>query len=494
MAADECANEFANNIYRTTFSLALPTDGQSLSDRQCYVRTHFVELFIASESDASARIRRGRGLQKINFNQVGFRCVYCAKLKPRDRAQRAVAYPSTISRIYQSVMDMQRFHFENCTAIPGKVLRVYKSLKTTRPRAGERPKIYWDKSARELGLVDTEGCGIGLRDGNILAQRHQKAAPRNTQIVNVNETRSTSRAKACIRRIRSKLGPKSPRYQAFLNLLREYTASNDILIARQVKECLRGHNCLEQEFAVLLPQELVESSERDDESLNDDKSEVEIEVSGVCSNEDMEIEEEYDPNIYGDYDIVEVFEDEAQGSIDGEWAPEYKDDIVNYSKKRKTADCVISCEQSSKFSVSVLHDKRKESNLNPTTPSIPEAQQTIRGSTITLDTVKARKVEAMQPPFGTYTGSHPIPVTGNHPNIEHYDPEPELEAFAQIKKGKRHWSPDEDQLLLSLLDSGKRWREIAASLSERTAKQCRERIHHLNPGFEREIGWTSETV
>lgn len=33
------------------------------------------------------------------------------------------------------------------------------------------PQSYWDKSARELGLVDTEGCGIGLRDGSILMQR-----------------------------------------------------------------------------------------------------------------------------------------------------------------------------------------------------------------------------------------------------------------------------------------------------------------------------------
>lgn len=35
------------------------------------------------------------------------------------------------------------------------------------------PQSYWDKSARELGLVDTDGKGIGLRDGSVLttAQR-----------------------------------------------------------------------------------------------------------------------------------------------------------------------------------------------------------------------------------------------------------------------------------------------------------------------------------
>ncbi|KAL3789478.1 hypothetical protein ACHAWO_002807 [Cyclotella atomus] len=160
--------EYANNTDRPIFTLALPPDGQSLSDRQCYVRTHFVELFIATESDVQAR--HSRGAQKLHLNQVGLRCAYCAKLKPRDRAERAVCYPSSISRIYQTVADMQRFHFEACTAIPPKVLRVYKSLKTTRPRGVGSPQSYWEKSARELGLMDSE-CGIVLRDGGILVQK-----------------------------------------------------------------------------------------------------------------------------------------------------------------------------------------------------------------------------------------------------------------------------------------------------------------------------------
>ncbi|KAL7518985.1 hypothetical protein ACHAWX_003780 [Stephanocyclus meneghinianus] len=157
--------EYAHNTDRPTFSLAQPLDGQSLSDRQCYVRTHFVELFVATEADVSAR--HSRGAQKLHLNQVGLRCAYCAKLKPRDRAERAVCYPSSISRIYQTVADMQRFHFEACSAIPATVLRVYKSLKTTRPRGVGSPQSYWDKSARELGLMDTE-FGIMLKDGGAM--------------------------------------------------------------------------------------------------------------------------------------------------------------------------------------------------------------------------------------------------------------------------------------------------------------------------------------
>lgn len=168
------SEEYANNTDRPIFSLALPTDGQSLSDRQCYVRTHFVELFIATEADVSAR--HSRGAQKLHLNQVGLRCAYCAKLKPRDRAERAVCYPSSISRIYQTVADMQRFHFETCQAIPPKVLRVYKSLKTTRPRGVGSPQSYWDKSARELGLMDSD-YGIALKDGGILVHRKVEDAP-----------------------------------------------------------------------------------------------------------------------------------------------------------------------------------------------------------------------------------------------------------------------------------------------------------------------------
>lgn len=129
-------------------------DADSLSDRQCYVRSHFVELFVASDSDVSAR--HSRGAQKLNIGQVGMRCAYCVKLKPRDRAERAVCYPSSISRIYQTVADMQRFHFEHCRAIPARVVGIYKSLKTTRPRGVGSPQGYWDRSAREVGLMDTE--------------------------------------------------------------------------------------------------------------------------------------------------------------------------------------------------------------------------------------------------------------------------------------------------------------------------------------------------
>jgi len=97
-----------------------------------------------------------------------------------------------MGRIYQTVADMQRFHFESCVAIPPKVLQVYKSLKTTRPRGVGSPQSYWDKSAREIGLVDTEeGIQVNVKKGgekeferqlkNVLTGLLQSVGPGNQQ-------------------------------------------------------------------------------------------------------------------------------------------------------------------------------------------------------------------------------------------------------------------------------------------------------------------------
>ena len=144
--------EYALNDDRTTYLLSTPADGENLSDRQRYVRSHFIELFLATASDVSSR--HSRGAQKLHLNQIGLRCPYCVNVNPRDRAARAVGYPSSISRIYQTVADIQRFHFEKCVAVPPKVLQTYKSLKATKTQGVMSPQSYWESSAREIGLVD----------------------------------------------------------------------------------------------------------------------------------------------------------------------------------------------------------------------------------------------------------------------------------------------------------------------------------------------------
>lgn len=140
--------------YSKRLLLALPSDRDSLSDRQCYVRSEMVEIFAASQKDVSSR--HSKGAQKLVMGQVGIRCVHCSHLRPRDRAERSVCYPKSICRIYQTVADMQRFHFENCREIPDHVRQLYKKLKTTRPRGVGSPQSYWISSAKQLGLVDTK--------------------------------------------------------------------------------------------------------------------------------------------------------------------------------------------------------------------------------------------------------------------------------------------------------------------------------------------------
>lgn len=145
--------------------LAMQTDTESLSDRQCYVRSEMVEIFAATEKDVAAR--HSKGAQKLVQGQVGIRCVHCSHLRPRDRAERAVCYPSSISRIYQTVADMQRFHFEQCREIPMEIRKIYKSLKTTRPRGVGSPQTYWIQSAKLLDLTDSKN---GIRFGADLAK------------------------------------------------------------------------------------------------------------------------------------------------------------------------------------------------------------------------------------------------------------------------------------------------------------------------------------
>lgn len=157
--------------YQKRMLLAMASDKDSLSDRQCYVRGEMVEIFAAGDKDVTAR--HSKGAQKLSIGQVGIRCVHCSHLRPRDRAERAVCYPSSISRIYQTVADMQRFHFEQCREIPNHVREVYKKLKTTRPRGVGSPQTYWVSSARTMGLIDTEQ---GIRFDTDLAKEQYRQA------------------------------------------------------------------------------------------------------------------------------------------------------------------------------------------------------------------------------------------------------------------------------------------------------------------------------
>jgi hypothetical protein len=165
----------------------MPSDSDSLSDRQCYVRSEMVEIFAATDKDVAAR--HSKGAQKLVEGQVGIRCVHCSHLRPRDRAERAVCYPSSISRIYQTVADMQRFHFEQCREIPLEIRKIYKSLKTTRPRGVGSPQTYWIQSAKLLDLVDSKD---GIRFGADLAKEVEEGRQKEQQAAQQQDEEETA--------------------------------------------------------------------------------------------------------------------------------------------------------------------------------------------------------------------------------------------------------------------------------------------------------------
>lgn len=143
--------------HNNTPSMALGTeeDGIWLSDFLCFVRSHCVEVFTASQSDVLYR----RNSKKISKNQVGIRCRFCCHLPHSERGGRSSSFPSSISRIYQSFTMMIRDHFSTCKEMPQHEREQYNKLKNTTTKGAMESKKYWVDSALSLGMVDT-GNGI----------------------------------------------------------------------------------------------------------------------------------------------------------------------------------------------------------------------------------------------------------------------------------------------------------------------------------------------
>jgi hypothetical protein len=98
------------------FLLALPQDKISLSETLCVVRDN-IEVFTATQNDVDAPAP-GRK-HAVVVGQVGLRCIHCRyTAKASDRVKRAVCYPSSIKRIYRTVIDMKLDHFLHCKFVP----------------------------------------------------------------------------------------------------------------------------------------------------------------------------------------------------------------------------------------------------------------------------------------------------------------------------------------------------------------------------------------
>ena len=136
---------------RDTIPLETDEDENWLSEFLCFVRAELVEVFRANKEDVASRINS----KKVIFGQVGIRCRYCASFPHCDRASRSSCFPSSISRIYQSLTMMIRDHFTNCNGLPLQLRTRFLQLKGKTAQGATDSKRYWIDSALKLGMVDT---------------------------------------------------------------------------------------------------------------------------------------------------------------------------------------------------------------------------------------------------------------------------------------------------------------------------------------------------
>ena len=137
---------------RTVHNLSGTDDASWLSQYLSYVRKECAEVYVATAADVKSR----NNSKKIVPGQVGIRCRYCAHLHHRDRAGRSSSFPSSKSRIYQSITMMLRDHFPRCSEMPQDVWSRFFALKNLPLQGTTDSKKYWVDSAGELGMIDTD--------------------------------------------------------------------------------------------------------------------------------------------------------------------------------------------------------------------------------------------------------------------------------------------------------------------------------------------------
>jgi hypothetical protein len=157
-------------IFTGKVPLALPEDKMSLSPLRCFLRQQ-VCAFSATEEDIAVRTPTTFA---VSVGQVGIGCVHCMNQPAKLRLNRAVCFPFSIARIYQSVADIQRFHLSECKMVPKDVKDRFLELQSQSSKGskGLATRQYWVTSAKKIGLVDTPK---GIRFGRDPAVAEQKS-------------------------------------------------------------------------------------------------------------------------------------------------------------------------------------------------------------------------------------------------------------------------------------------------------------------------------
>jgi len=138
--------------------VAIPEDKEWLSDIDSYVRKQ-LEVFCATEEDVAAA--REDRKYPISVGQVGIRCIHCSIAQGNNAIGHAIAYPFSISGIYESVKEFHRLHLDSCPNLPATSKAKLQSMKGASSLSSVLRK-YYTLAAKALGLVDTRD---GIRTG-----------------------------------------------------------------------------------------------------------------------------------------------------------------------------------------------------------------------------------------------------------------------------------------------------------------------------------------
>mmetsp|Transcript_2127 Transcript_2127/g.2432 ORF Transcript_2127/g.2432 Transcript_2127/m.2432 type:complete len:1061 (-) Transcript_2127:116-3298(-) len=138
--------------------VAIPEDKEWLSDIDAYVRKQ-LEVFCATEDDVAAA--QADRKYPITLGQVGIRCIHCSIAQGHDAIGHAIAYPFSISGVYESVKEFHRLHLDSCLNVPVSTRTKLNSMKGASSLSSVLRK-YYTLAAGALGLRDTKD---GIRTG-----------------------------------------------------------------------------------------------------------------------------------------------------------------------------------------------------------------------------------------------------------------------------------------------------------------------------------------
>jgi len=168
-SSDDYSVDSSAEFFTGQVALSMPEDKTSLSPLRCFLRENVI-AFSATKEDIAVRTPTTFAVVE---GQVGIGCVHCYKLPAKQRSNRAVCFPFSVARIYQSVADIQRFHLNECKMVPPEVREKFVAHQkaSTKGSKGLATRQYWVSSAKKLGLADTKKGIRFIRDPGAPAEQ-----------------------------------------------------------------------------------------------------------------------------------------------------------------------------------------------------------------------------------------------------------------------------------------------------------------------------------